>query len=113
MDECRLEFLSARHADHVRELWTLAGRTDLEQAVCGGRYGTVARLTGRHHLAERRLVGTGRRLLSFRLPVHRHSLDPSRQPGSLEPKSRGTRWMVGERPGEFAGRQLTLINKAS
>jgi hypothetical protein len=47
-----------------------------------------------HHLAERRILGTGRRLFALRLARHRPGVGHGRERGALDPKSCCTCWMV-------------------
>ena len=47
-------------------------------------------------MAERWILGTGRRLFALCLAYHRPGVDCVRQPGPLEPKSCGARWVVGK-----------------
>jgi hypothetical protein len=62
--------------------------------IRGGRRSPPARLAGRHHLAERRILGTGRCLFTFRLAPDRPRVDRGRQPGPFETKSSYACWMV-------------------
>ena len=64
-----LTFVPARDADHGRGVRALAGRADLECALRGGGRSRRARLAGRHHLAQRWILGTGRRLFALVSPV--------------------------------------------
>ena len=90
----RVEFVSARDADHVGGVRALAGQADLERALRGGSRSRRARLAGRHHVAERRILGTGRRLFAVRLAHHRPRVGPGREPGPPDPKSCDACWMV-------------------
>lgn len=63
----RVELLSARHADHVQLIWFLAGRTDLERAVCDVRCRCCACPVGWHDMAKQRSVGARWCLFSVRL----------------------------------------------
>ena len=90
----RLEFVPAGDADHVRGVRALAGRADLERALRGGGRSRRARLAGRHHVAERWILGTGRRLFAVRLARHRPRVGRGREPGPLDPKSCYACWMV-------------------
>jgi len=47
----------------------------------------VLALLGRHHVAERWILGTRRRLFEVRLAHHRHRVGPGSEPCSLDPKS--------------------------
>ena len=71
MGRLRVDFVPTRDADHVRGVWALAGPADLERALRRRGRCRRARLAGRHHLAERRILGTGRRLFALRLARHR------------------------------------------
>jgi hypothetical protein len=68
----------------------------LERALRGGRRGPVARLAGRHHLAERWILGAGRRLFALRLAYHRPRMRLGRQPDPLETKPRYACGMVNQ-----------------
>src|SRR5260221_851314 len=72
----------------------MAGRADLERALRGGGRSRCACLAGRHHVAERWILGTRRRLFEVRLAHHRHRVGPRREPGPLGPKSCYSCWMV-------------------
>jgi hypothetical protein len=52
------------------------------------------RLVGGHHVAERRILGTGRRLFTLRLARHRPGVGHGRERGALDPKSCYSQWMV-------------------
>ena len=80
--------------DHGRGVWALAGPADLERALRGRGRCRRARLARRHHLAERRILGTGRRLFALRLARHRPGVGHGRERGALDPKSCYTCWMV-------------------
>jgi len=71
MDRLRVDFVPARDAYHGRGVWALAGPADLERALRGRVRRRRARLARRHHLAERRILGTGRRLFALRLARRR------------------------------------------
>ena len=58
-----------------------------KQALRGGGCSRRARLAGRHHVAERWNLGSGRRLFAVRLAHHRRRVGPGREPGPLDPKS--------------------------
>ena len=81
----RVDFVPARDADHGRVVRALAGQADVECAVHSGGHSRRARLAGRHHLAERRILGTGRRLFAVRLTHHRPRLGRGREPDPLGP----------------------------
>src|SRR6202171_171149 len=83
----RVELVPARDADHVGGFRALAGRADLERALRGGGRSRRARRAGRHHVAERWILGTGRRLFAVRLAPHWPRVGPGREPGPLDPKS--------------------------
>jgi hypothetical protein len=53
-----------------------------------------AHLAGRHHVAERRILGAGRRLFAVRLAHHRPRVGPGRELGPSDPKSCDACWMV-------------------
>ena len=69
-----------------------------KQALRGGGCSRRARLAGRHHVAERWILGSGRRLFAVRLARHRPRVGPGREPGPLDPKSCYTCWMVMPTP---------------
>ena len=73
-------------------LWR--AEADLERALRGGGRGRRARLAGRHHLAERWVLGTRRRLFAVHLARHRPRMDPGREPCPADPKSCDACWMV-------------------
>src|SRR5258706_14901707 len=89
-----VEFVPESHVDHVCGVWAMAGRADLERALGGGGRSRCACLAGRHHVAERWILGTRRRLFDVRLAHHRHRVGPRREPGRLGPKSCYSCWMV-------------------
>src|SRR5258706_3672464 len=82
-----VEFVPESHVDHVCGVWAMAGRADLERALRGGGRSRCACLAGRHHVAERWILGTRRRLFEVRLAHHRHRVGPGSEPCSLDPKS--------------------------
>ncbi len=90
----RVDFVPARDAYHGRGVWTLAGPADLERALRGRGRCRRARPARRHHLAQRRILGTGRRLFALRLARHRPGVGHGRERGALDPKSCYTCWMV-------------------
>src|SRR6266849_239982 len=87
-------FVPESHVDHVCGVWAMAGRADLERALRGGGRSRCACLAGRHHVAERWILGTRRRLFEVRLAHHRHRVGPGSEPCSLDPKSCYTCGMV-------------------
>ena len=72
---------------YVRGVWALAGAADLERALlswsCRGR----TRIAGRHHVAEGRILGTGRCLFTVRLAHHRRRVGRGRKPRPPNPTS--------------------------
>src|ERR1700681_4717582 len=94
MGRLRVDFVPARDAYHGRGVRALAGPADLERALRGRGRCRRARLARRHHLAERRILGTGRRLFALRLARHRPAVWHGRERGALDPKSCYTCWMV-------------------
>src|SRR5712692_5354936 len=94
MGRLRVDFVPARDAYHGRGVWALAGPADLERALRGRGRCRRARLARRHHLAERRILGPGRRLFALRLARHRPGVGHGRERGALDPKSCYTCWMV-------------------
>ena len=90
----RVDFVPARDACHGRGVWALAGPADLKRALRRRGRCRRARLARRHHLAERRILGTGRRLFALRLARHRPGVGHGRERGALDPKSCFTCWMV-------------------
>ena len=65
-----------------------------KQALRGGGCSRRARLAGRHHVAERWNLGSGRRLFAVRLTHHLPSMGLGREPGPFDPKSCYACWMV-------------------
>jgi succinate dehydrogenase/fumarate reductase cytochrome b subunit len=94
----RADVVPARDAGHGERVRALAGRVDLERALRRRGRGCRARLAGRHHVAERWILGTGRRLFAVRLAHHRPRVGRGREPGPLGPKSRDATWMVMPAP---------------
>src|SRR6202045_541724 len=94
MGRLRVVSVPTSYADHVRGLWALAGPADLERPFRRRGRCRRARLAGRHYLAERPTLGTGRRLFALRLARHRPGVGPGRERGGLDPKSCCTCWMV-------------------
>src|SRR6202521_3998877 len=90
----RLELVPARDAEHVGGVRALAGRAHLERALRGGGRSRRPRRAGRYHVAERWVLGTGRRLLAVRLAHHRPRVGADREPGSPGSESRHARRMV-------------------
>jgi len=93
----RLDFVPAGDADHVRGVRALAGPADLERALRGRGRSRRARLAGRHHVAERWILVTVRRLFAVRLTHHLRRVGRGRKSRPLEPKSCYTQWMVSQR----------------
>jgi len=85
MGSLRVEFVPESHVNHVRGVWAMAGRADLERALRGGGRSRCARLAGRHDVAERWILGTRRRLFAVRLAHHRHRVGSGGEPGPLDP----------------------------
>src|ERR1700732_2664750 len=94
MGRLRVDFVPTSDADHVRGVWALAGPADLERALARRGRCRRARLAGRHYLAERRTLGTGRRLFALRLARHRPGVGHGRERSALDPTSCYTCWMV-------------------
>ena len=69
-------------------VWALAGATDLERSLRSGGWSGRARIAGRHHVAEGRILGTGRCLFTVRLAHHRRRVGRRRKPRPPDPKSR-------------------------
>src|SRR5260221_12965493 len=90
----RVELVPARDADHVGGFRALAGRADLERTLRGGGRSRRPRRAGRYHVAERWVLGTGRRLLAVRLAHHRPRVGADREPGPPDPKPCDARRMV-------------------
>jgi hypothetical protein len=113
MGRRRVDFVPARHADHGRDVRALARRADLERALRGGGRSRRPRLAGRHHVAERWILGTGRRLFAVRLAHHRPRVGRGREPGPLDPKSCYACWMVmptlAATPSRFGELHLLLM----
>src|SRR5260221_8922026 len=99
MGRLRVDFVPARDAYDGRGVWALAGPADLERALRGRGRCRRARLARLHHLAERRILGTGRRLFALRLARHRRGVGHGRERGALDPKPCYTCWMVMTNPG--------------
>src|SRR5580704_1957917 len=93
-----VEFVSARDAGHGGGVRVLAGQADLERALRGGGHSRRARLTGRHHLAERWALVAGRRLFAVRLARHRPRMDTRSELGSPDQKSSDACRMVMQTP---------------
>ena len=110
-----VEFIPARDADHGGGVWPLAGEADLERALRGGGRSRRTRLARRHHLVERRFLGTGRRLFAVRLTRHRRRVGPGREPSSPDPKSSFARRMVIRRSDgrRQAGKRITDTGDAN
>jgi len=64
----------------------MASRFDFERAVCGRRGSYRARLAGRHHVGERRILGTRWRLFAVHLARHRSRMGSGRELGPVEPQ---------------------------
>jgi hypothetical protein len=92
-----LHFVRARDACHGLGVRAVAGSADLERAVRGRGRCRRARLAGRHHLADRRILGTGRSLFAFRLARHRRAVGHGRERGALDPQPCYSQWMVSQR----------------
>jgi hypothetical protein len=90
----RDDFVSAGDVDHGWDLRTLAGQAHLKRALCSGSCSGRARVAGRHHVAQRWILVTLRRLFAVRLAHHWARVGPGREPGPLDPKSCYACWMV-------------------
>jgi hypothetical protein len=97
MGKVRVDFVPARDADHGLGVRAVAGPADLERDVRGRGRCRRARLAGRHHLADRRILGTGRSLFAFRLACHRRVVGHGREQGALDPRSCYSQWVVSQR----------------
>lgn len=84
MGRIRVEFIPARHADHVGGVRALAGGAYFQCTLCGGRGSRRAGSSGRYDLGERWVVGTGRRLLQVRLPCDRTGVDRGGEPRTTD-----------------------------
>jgi len=89
-----INFVSARDADHGCSVRALAREADLERALGSRGRSRRARLAGRHHLAERWILGTVRRLFAVRLTPHWSRVGRGREPNPIDPKSCYPCWMV-------------------
>jgi len=89
----RVEFVPARDADHGRVVRAVAGRADLERALRGVRRSRRARRARRHYVAERWILGPGRRLRAVRLAHRRPGVGRGGEPGP-GPQSCYACWMV-------------------
>src|SRR5258708_18058605 len=65
----------------------MAGRADLERALYHGGRSRRAGLAGRHHVVERWILGTGRRLFALGLTHHQPCVDRGGEPDPLDPQS--------------------------
>ena len=79
MGRLRVDFVPARDACNGRGVRALAGPPDLERALRRRGRCRRARLVRRHHLAERRILGTRRRLFALRLARHRPGVGHGRE----------------------------------
>jgi hypothetical protein len=87
MGRCRVDILPTGNADHVSDFRALARRADLERALRHGSRSGGAHLAGRHHVAERRVLGPGRRLFAVRLAPHRPRVGSGPEPSTVKPQS--------------------------
>ena len=94
MGRLRVDFVPARDAYHGRSVWALAGPADFERALRGRGRCCSPRLARWHHLADRRILGTGRRLFALHIAGHRPGVGPGREWGALDSKPCYPGWMV-------------------
>lgn len=84
----RADFIPTRDVDHVWCVRPLAGQADFQCALCNRCSSCRARVTGRHHLVERRNLGSRRRIFAVRFSHPPFRMGSCREPGSLEPSTR-------------------------
>src|SRR6266481_9514846 len=111
MGRLRVDFVPAGDACHGLGVRAVAGPADLERAVRGRGRCRHAWLARRHHLGERRILGTGRRLFAVRLARHLPGVGPGREWGALDSQPCYSQWMVSQRGAVLAGDDHDYIEK--